>query len=481
MLVLGRALQVFAGLLTIKAATTILSPREWGSVNQVMSLAVLGASTLLAPVSTYIGRGFLEWLDEGTLHRRLGSYVRLVLAASLVLALAAWAIQAEAPLVSGVGPEWVGALVALYVVGYSLHTLATSGLNMLGHRLAYVAFGNIAAWGGLALAMYLSRGGGRPETWLLGLYGGFLLSTLAYLLLKHYVRKAFLFRSVASGENVPFDGWTVFMFVWPQAVVFSLWWVQSQSYRFILDRLTDVAFVGLFAAAYMVCSVPMQTFENLFNEFYSPTLYRALKNQGDLGIVQAWDAYASAYLPAVILFGAFLAGNATFLVKLLLGERFQVVAPILILPALTETMRAMSSSLYTLGVAKIDMTINLPPVLAGALVAPVLVYLLAPHDPLIGTGIALFVASAAVLGTVVPMSHRVLPVTWPRRRILAALALGLPLGLMGHLMDTSLGELTEGRALLALASSATVMVLLQYAVAKVWLRKAYPVLKGAVG
>jgi O-antigen/teichoic acid export membrane protein len=474
-LVLGRALQVLAGLLTIKVATTLLSPGEWGSVNQVMSLAVLGSSALLAPVATYIGRGFLEWLDEGTLHRRLGSYVRLVLAASLVLALAAWAIQAEAPLVSGVGPEWVGALVALYVVGYSLHTLATSGLNLLGHRLAYVAFGNIAAWGGLALAMYLSRGGASPETWLLGIYGGFLLSSLSYILLKEYARKTSHSRPTATGQSVPFDWWTVFMFVWPQAVVYSLWWVQSQSYRFILDRLTDVAFVGLFAGAYMVCSVPMQTFETLFNDFYSPTLYRNLKDQGDQGIVQAWDAYASAYLPAVILFGAFLAGNATFLVKLLLGERFQVVAPILILPALTETMRAMSSSLYTLGIAKIDMTINLLPVLAGGLVAPVLLYLLAPHDPLIGTGIALFVAGLVVLGTAIPMSYRVLPVTWPMRRILAALALGLPLVVGGNLASSWLSDVTLVTALVAVLIAGLFMVSLQYLIARKWLREPYAV------
>ena len=39
---LGRGLQVLAGLVTIKTATTLLSPSDVGSMNQLMSLAVLG-------------------------------------------------------------------------------------------------------------------------------------------------------------------------------------------------------------------------------------------------------------------------------------------------------------------------------------------------------------------------------------------------------------------------------------------------------
>ena len=468
---LGRGFQVLAGFITIKAATTLLSPSDVGSMNQLMSIAILGTSALLIPVSAYIGRGCHEWMDTGILSRRLGSYLFIVLAVAPLLGLVAWAIQSQWILVVGVGAAWVGGLVALYTVGFSLHTMGTSGLNLIGHRFLYVLFGNIAAWGGLVLAVWYSNDAASSETWLLGIFCGFLLSSLSYALLGRYARARVPVQSSDESKMLPFDWRTLFMFVWPQAMTYALWWIQSQSYRFVLTWVADIATVGLFVAGYMICSVPMQTFENVFNEFYSPTLYRALKGQGREGMARAWNAYAAAYIPAVILFGAFLVGNAAFMVKLFLGDQFQVITPILMWPALTETFRAITSTLHQLGLAKIDMTVNVLPVVVGALVAPTLVYFLAPYEPLLGTALALLTAGMAVFVVVVPISCRALPVAWPIRRIIYAIALGVPLCLVGRVMGVGLGELSGIKAVFALVISGLVMVLFQYAMAKEWLHE----------
>lgn len=471
---IGRGLQVLAGLVTIKTATTLLSPSDVGSVNQLMSLATLGTSALLIPVAAYISRGCLEWMDTGLLNRRLGAYLLVVSMIAPMLGLVVWAIQSWTMLVAGVGAAWVGGLVALYTAGFSLHTMGTLGLNLIGRRVLYVVFGNIAAWGGLLLALWYSRDGASAEMWLLGIFCGFLLSSLSYAVFSRYAALGRSGHGSGEARVLPFDWWTVFTFVWPQAIIYSLYWIQSQSYRFVLASVADIATVGLFAAGYMICSVPMQTFETLFNEFYSPTLFRALKGQDTKGMAQAWNAYAAAYIPAVMLFGAFLVGNAAFMVKLLLGEQFQAVMPILIWPALTETFRAISSVLYQLGLVKVDMSINLLPVVAGALIAPTLAYLLAPYEPLLGTAVALLAAGVAVLVVVIPLSRRALPVVWPIRRILYAAALGVPLCGLAWGMRAGLGELSPGKALGALAVSGLALVCCQYLMAKQWLREVRP-------
>ncbi len=467
---LGRALQVLAGLVTIKTATTVLSPGEVGSMNQLMSLAIFGTSALLMPMTAYIGRGCLEWMDAGVLSQRLGSYLLIILAVALACGSVVWAIQTQLMVVSGMAPVWVGGLVVLFTVGFALHTMGASGLNLMGHRFLYILFMNLAAWGGLLLAIWWSKQEASPELWLLGIFFGFLLSSLSYALLDRYARMAVTIRSEVT-RVLPFDWKTISMFVGPQAIAFLFFWIQTQSYRFVLSWVADITIVGLFAAGYMICSVPMQTFESLFNEFYSPTMFRALRGQNMEGIARAWNDYAAAYIPAVILFGAFLIGNAAFLVKLLLGEQFQVIAPILIWPALTETFRAISSTLHQLGLAKVDMTVNILPFVIGAFVAPTLVYLLAPSEPLMGTALALLAAAGAALTAVVPISRRALPVVWPVRRILYAAALAVPLCLLGHAMGTGFGELSESNAMIALVISGLVMVLLQYVMAKEWLRQ----------
>jgi hypothetical protein len=297
------------------------------------------------------------------------------------------------------------------------------------------------------------------------------LSSLGYLFLFWHGRANLgVDRSEDKGV-LPFDGWTVFMFVWPQAVTFALWWVQSQSYRFILTWVADIADVGLFAAGYMICSVPMQTFETLLNEYYNPALFRSLKGQDKTGVAAAWNAYAAVYIPAVILFGAFLVGNASFLVKLLLGEQFQAVVPILLWTAVTETLRAVSSSLHQLGLAKVDMTVNILPVSVGAVTAPTMVYFLASHEPLMGTAMALFIAGLGVLALVIPISHRALPVIWPTRRIGAALLCGVPLILTGWGLTLFFAELTAPQAGLALLMSTILLLFFLYAFSREWLCK----------
>ncbi len=468
-LALGRALQVLAGLITIKTATTVLSPGEVGSMNQLMSLAILGTSALLMPMTAYIGRGCLEWMNAGILSQRLGSYLLIILAVALACGSVVWAIQTQLMVVSGITPVWVAGLVVLFTVGFSLYTMGSSGLNLIGHRFLYVLFVNIAAWGGLLFALWWSKQDASPEIWLLGIFCGFLLSSLSYVLLDRYAREAVSVNASQLPDVLPFDWQRISIFVAPQAIAFLFFWIQTQSYRFVLSWVADITTVGLFAAGYMICSVPMQTFENLFNEYYSPTLFRSLKGQDREGIAQAWNAYASAYIPAVILFGAFLVGNAAFMVKLLLGEQFQTIASILIWPALTETFRALSSTLHQLGLAKIDMTVNIVPVVLGALVAPTLVYLLAPSEPLLGTAVALLAAAGAAFTAVIPISRRALPVVWPVRRILYAVALAVPLCFLGRAMGAGFGELSEGKAMVALVISGLVMVFLQYVMAKEWI------------
>ena len=471
---LGRGLQVLAGLVTIKTATTVLSPGEVGSLNQVMSLAILGTSSLLMPMMAYIGRGCLEWMDAGVLTQRLSTFLLIVLAAALAFGSIGWVIQSHLMIVTGMTPVWVAGLVALYTGGFALHTMGATGLNLIGHRFLYIFFLNIAAWGGLLLALWWSKHDASPEIWLLGIFCGFLLSSFSYALLDWYARAGGAAGPSKVSGVLPFDWWALFVFVGPQAIAFLFFWVQTQSYRFILTWVSDISTVGLFAAGYMICSVPMQTFENLFNEFYSPTLFRALKGQDTEGIARAWNDYAAAYIPAVILFGAFLIGNATFLVKLLLGEQFQSIASILLWPALTETFRAISSTLHHLGLAKVDMTVNILPVVIGAVVAPTFVFILAPYEPLLGTALALLAASVVAFAAVIPISRRALPIVWPIRRILYATALAVPLGLLGRVMGLGLGELSDGEAMIALVISGLTTVLLQYVMAKEWIRRIRP-------
>jgi len=431
-LLLGRVGQLAAAFLTIKIATTLLSPAEVGSVNQLNSFAMLLATGLLLPVVAYFTRGVVGWVET----HRFEAYARAML---YIIALSAFILSAVGTLlqwgwgfVHDVAVPWVGFLLLVYLIGFSTHNLLINCTAVLGQCKHTAIYSNLAAWLGVAAAASLYLQFGTAEVWFLGICIGFLVSgQLFWVFLKNT-------KSPASGgqrpdQNIlPFDVAAVLRFMWPQVLVGVLWWVQSQSYRFQLAEISNVATVGLFFAGYALCSVPMQAFEAAVNEYFGPMLYGKIDMNSQSTVVQAWNLYASVYIPSILIFGGFLAACAPFLVVLALGSEFQAVGTILIWAALGETARALSTVNHALGIAKVDMRRLLPPALAGALAAPVLIQVLAPGEPLLGTAIALCLANAIVLVVVYVLVSLSAPVTWPWKRALAAASLGAAVILAGR-------------------------------------------------
>ena len=462
-------MQILAALATIKIATSLMSPSQVGSVNQLTALSALLYATFVTPVSYYVVRGILEWHDAGLLAERLRKFIKYVAIVSALSALAVFLFKWKTDIVSSVSAQWVTLLVATYLVAFSIHTVASTGLIILGRRAAYVIFTNAASWTGLGAAILFFWQTAKPEMWLLGIYGGFVFSSCLYLVFAYFQLPHNSRIKGQAHDHVPFAYKKVFAFAWPMAIIYVLSWVQLQSYRFILEDIAGLASVGLFFAAHAICAAPMQTFQTMFNEFYSQTLYRRLKGESREGLAKAWNAYAAAYIPAVILFGSFLMGCGPYLAKILLGQEFQIVASILIWPALMETLRGISTSLDTMGIIKIDMRVNLLPAVVGAISAPLLIYLMAKQDPLVGTGIALSLAGLAGLIVVIPISYKALPIHWPTNRIILATILGLPMIIVGNMVSRSVGAITWANAIVGLGIGVVYLVVAQYLLARKWL------------
>jgi len=460
----GRGLQMIAGIVTLRVATGIMPPETLGYVAQVTAIVALLCSTLVGPVNTYIGRGLLGWIGAGVARRNLLRFSAFVAIAAGASGLLVFFARSFAAIVAGLSATSLGLLTLLYVLGYSLYIASTAALNLLGHRLAYVGFGNLALWGGLGLALFLHALVPGPEAWLFGLYLGYVIAASAFLRVLKHSREG----GRRGGDCLPLTVPAVFAFAWPQVLTSLLWWTQSQSYRFILGELGGPALVGLLVAGYTVCSGTMQAFEALFHEIYGPKLYRSLADQGQDGLAKTWNEYASAYLPAVVLFGAFLVGMGPMLARVLLAEEYHGIISLLFLPALTEMLRASSSALSTMGVAKLDMRIVVLPVSVGAILSPLLVYALGSVDSLLGTALGMFFAYLGVFLVVIPISRRTLPISWPVERILVAALVGIPMIVLGQVLPMAV-DMTLAPALFALALGILYLLGAQYVLARPWL------------
>jgi len=429
---LSRAGQLAAAFVTIKVSTTLLSPAEVGSVNQLNSFAMLLATVLLLPVIAYFTRGVIGWVETHRFEANARAMLCLIALAAFTLSTVGAFLQWGWGIVHDVTAPWLGLLLLVYLIGFPIHNLLVNCTAVLGRRSQTAFHFNMAAWLGLAAAIALYLQFHTAEAWFLGICIGFLVSGQVFWIFLRKMRGPTVANRRADRDALPFDATAVLRFIWPQVLVGVLWWVQSQSYRFQLAEISSVATVGLFFAGYALCSVPMQAFEAAVNEYYAPMLYGKVDTTSQRGIVEAWNHYASLYIPIILVFGCFLAACAPFLVILALGREFQAVSAILLWPAIGETARALSTVNHALGVVKVDMRRLLPPALAGALAAPILIQALAPGEPLLGTAIALCLANILVLVVVYALIRLSVPVTWPWKKATAAAALGVAMILAGR-------------------------------------------------
>ena len=425
---LGRVGVALGQIILVRISTELLTPAQLGGVSQMGSLVSFSGLLLAVPIVHYITRGFLEWHDAGILQGYLKRYFAYVLFMAFAVALVAGGIQAQWKLVGGFSTTAVALLAGIHFFSSPISTLGTTGLNLLKKRVSFAIFLNLPIWVGLVVSPVLFSRYSGAEYWSLGQYFGLGVACFScWFLWRNLSIRAVLPLS-GQARSLSFSASAIFAFSWPVMITAALWWMQSQSYRFVLDRIQGVAYVGLFTAGYSLASMPIAMYEGLFGQFYEPIFYGELKGQGREGQAEAWNNYARAYLPGLVVAGTFVAASSPFLAQVLLGEAFRAVAlRVVVWAAVIETMRATGSMMYHLGVAKVDNRMTILPVAAGAVLAPLGVLLFGQFDPVLGTIAGLFVAGLAVIIIILTTSHRILPIRWPVHRIMMGFGLSIPL------------------------------------------------------
>jgi O-antigen/teichoic acid export membrane protein len=470
---IGRVLQIVTQVISVRISTTILSPSQFGSISQMMSLSGVFVQVLHSPVSIYIMRAFRDWRESGTLLKNLIRYLKYIIIIALFSMMFAGLIQWSFNIVNGINITWVVVLVGIYVLFSPIYSIGTTGLNLLYRRVEFVLFSNLSSWMGMGLAITLILIFSNQVYWILGSFLGTAIASTSFFYLTRYLRSLKEEKVVDSDnqKTIPFNIFSVFPFAWPQLVTSVLWIVQSQSYRFILDKISVIADVGLYSAGYALAATPMILFENLFTQFYDPIYYNNLKGKDRDGQAKVWNDYASAYVPAILLVGAFVGSSGYFLIKVFLATRFQTVTSFFFWLAITETLRGVSGIIHYLGIAKIDMRILILPVASGAILAVIGVILLGRWNALQGTGIALCIAMLSSLIIGIYIGFRALPVTLSIRRILLSCLLSLPMIIGFQISKLAIPNPSVWLAVVVLGTGTVYLFISEYFLAKEWLNR----------
>lgn len=391
-IILGRAAQFILALAMLRVATTLLSPEEMGKVSLVLTTVAFFAMFMVNPVGMFINRRIHAWYASGVASGYLKQYAGYLFIVAVLAAFSLPLLDDSGIVNFGMPVRWVVGLVCTSLIFNTINQTSIPLLNMLGDIRSFVWLSVASLAASFLFAVFLIK---MVETtapyWVLGLLLGQAL--IAVVGTKRLFVMIGIDRSHRTSFNLGRPHIVVlFNFGWPVALAAGLAWVQLQGYRYIVESEVGMAQLGVFVAGYSISAGLIAGFESILTSYFLPRLYRG-SNEGETkDQARAWQKYASAVIPSLLLTMVVIMLLATEITRVLLGEQFQGAAKFVLWGALAEGARVLSG-VYSL-IAHVYMRTQwlIIPTLTGALLSISMTFALIPTLGAEGAGVALAIS-----------------------------------------------------------------------------------------
>lgn len=469
-LAIGRGVLVLASIISIRVYTSLLSRAEVGRYSLLSALGTGVTLILISPVGMYINRRLLEWGREGTARRHLLSYGRYLLLVTGIAVALLVLVKTAAGIGIQVSTPWLIVAVVGTVLISTLNNTVVTSINLLGHRLCFATLANLSAWIGLGVSTMLATTvRADAEHWLLGVIVGQIpIVVLGSAILARLFRARI--QSVIRPDPTSFSVPVVWSFAWPLVISTGLYWVQTQGYRFVLNDVAGLESVGVFTVGFTIGVSLTAVFDSLFTQFYHPVFYGEIAHGNAEAQAQAWNRYARAFFPALVLMSAFVGGMGSYFARIFTGEDFRAAGSVVAWGVLAESLRQVTTMLSLVAHARVDMKRLITPSLIGVGVSLCGVHLLGATDPLNGTGFALAAGGTAWVALLVVQMRRLLPqISFPSVTIVLASLLAVPLILSSFLIDSIWSKISTATALFVVGVGSIYMLGTQLLLACSWL------------
>jgi len=443
MIVIGRAAQFLLMLAMLRIATTVLSPTEMGKIAIMTSMVAFVSLFLVNPVGMYVNRQLHRWNSEGRITRNIGCHYLYILIVAIVSMFVLGLSNTYGILNTHLSSYFVMAFVFLTIFFNTVNQTAIPSLNMLGFRGWFTLLSIATVFSGILFAVFFVKiFNAQSEYWLLGILMGQILFAMIgswIFYMKTVGNRAATVRECSPAPSAMKHSLTVkaqtreylsksktiLHFSWPIAIAVGLTWFQSQSYRFFIENSFGLAALGLFAAGYGISAGIIAGFESVFATWFQPLFYEKISIGDEKSRSMAWNSYAKAIIPSLLLVSFTLTALSSKLTTLMLAPAFQSAAKYVVWGALIETFRVIVNVYSMVAHAEQDTKILIMPNLIGAIVSVSLMYCLIPLLGLVGVGLALAFAGLVVTVFLHLRIKRRVPIIIPYREMLHAVGFGL--------------------------------------------------------
>jgi len=342
----GRLAQALLAIASLRLLTALLSPAQAGSMFLMLSFTSWFGLFLINPVGMFINRNIHAWHSRKVLLQRFSLFNLYVLAVSALALPLVFSVKFFFGLGSDIPVFHFMAAVALYVCFYTWSQNAVQALNMLGRRGVFVGLSVLTAALSLLFSVCLAVYAG--ETAYAWIYG----QVLAYLVVFIPARRQLkaLEPAVPGAGSPAAPALTragvapLWQFAAPLAIATFFMWMQSQSYRLIVEKFAGPEFLGYLAVGLSIATSLAGITESLVQQLYYPEFYKRLDGAGQEERTAALSELARKTIPVYIVLTLFTLFMAQHLTRLLVNPKFEAAWKFAAIGALVELFRMIGNT-----------------------------------------------------------------------------------------------------------------------------------------
>jgi O-antigen/teichoic acid export membrane protein len=417
----GNATQFLLLLLTMRVATTLLPPVEMGRLSLITAMTAFFALFLVNPVGMFLNRRLHAWDLAGRSKFYLQWHWLFLLGVGLFAGFVLSAFNSGDRLGGAFSTGWLMLLVCGSLLFNTINQTAIPALNLLEQRTSYVTLtvGSItlSLVCAYTLAIYLAP---NAESWLAGL----LIGQVLFAVLGVFQ----LFRKLAPRKEVGSLSRGQFIkFAWPVAVSVGFNWLQTQGFRLLVADSLGLLALGMFVTGYGVSAGLIAAYESVVTTYFQPKFYERISNEMSLDQAQAWNQYAAAILPSLVVVVLLLVGLAPELTQIMVGPAYRDASEFVIWGVVAEGTRVIAG-VYSLSAhAKMRTRLLILPNALGAFLCLLLIFLLVPGLGAHGVGLARAASGVLVVVTLHLLTTSDHKMELPYRGLIQATLMGLVL------------------------------------------------------
>lgn len=340
----------------------LLDVQQLGKYYIFLSLFMLATLSIINPLGQYVNRFTYMWKINGHLLLWMKRYVAFIVMFSLLFSVG---YIVRLYLLDDVDKLVPAFTCFLYITAVSINQFFLHSLNILDKRKEFSILTLFTAFFSLVFAYILLnlhlKAVEDVYLWLFGIvFANFLSMVISWFILNKDEYNA--------NKTDPVKIKPILNFCLPIAFSTFFMWILNSGYRFGVEHIMGIGYLGVMAVCFSVSSQIMSVVESLVTQILQPTLFKKIDIKDEKKRINHLKIYINDCIAIYFSIFVFSAFFMHYIFLFLIDKKYLVYTPIGVVAICSEFFRVSTNACAMIFFGEKDMKRNIYPYAIGSLV-----------------------------------------------------------------------------------------------------------------